>query len=92
MLQLVAVCFRALDGTGRVHMASKIRVLQCVAMCCNVLQLVAVCCRARGGTARVHKAGEFFCVALCCSVLQLVAACCTVLLGSRWDCEGTHGR
>jgi len=41
--------------------------LQCVAMCCNVLQCVAMCCSASQ------------CVALCCSVLQGVAVCCSVL-------------
>jgi len=38
-------------------------VLQCVAVCCNVLQRVAVCC------------SVLQCVAVCCSVLQCVAVC-----------------
>ena len=37
--------------------------LQCVAVCCNVLQCVAVCCNV------------LQCVAVCCSVLQCVAVC-----------------
>ena len=41
-------------------------VLQCVAVCCQVLHLVAVCCSA------------LQCVAVGCSVLQCVAVCFNV--------------
>ena len=40
--------------------------LQCVAVCCNVLQCVAVCC------------SVLQCVAVCCNVLQCVAVRCFV--------------
>jgi len=51
--------------TVRSHL--KMRAVQCVAVCCNVLQYVAVCC------------SVLQCVAVCCSVLQCVAVCCSVL-------------
>jgi len=40
--------------------------LQCDAVCCNVLQCVAMCCNV------------LQCVAICCNVLQCVAVRCSV--------------
>jgi len=60
-------------------------VLQCVAVCCNVLQCVAftmtlqcvaVCCSALHGVVFTMTVQ---CVAVCYSVLQCVALCCSVL-------------
>ena len=47
----------------------RVRVLQCVAVCCSVLswKCVTVCCSVSQ------------CVAVCCSVLQCVVVCCSVL-------------
>ena len=46
--------------------------LQCVAVCCNVLQPVAVCCSLLQS------------FAVCCSVLQCVAVCCRANLGNNF--------
>ena len=53
------------------------RVLQCVAVSCNVLQCVAVSCSVVQYVAVC--CGVLRCVAVCCSVLQCVAVCCSVL-------------
>ena len=45
--------------------------LQCVAVCCNVLQLCHIC-----DAAAVY---ELLCIAVCCSVLRCVAVCCRML-------------
>ena len=49
------------------HVAVRVPLLQCVAVCCSVLQCVAVCC------------SMLQYVAVCCSMLQYVAVCCSVL-------------
>ena len=62
--QCVAVCLHYVA-------VCRMRVLQCVAVCCSVLQCVAVCC------------SVLQCVAVCRSVLQCVDVCCSVLRQHR---------
>jgi len=52
--------------------------LQCVAVCCNVLQCVAVCCSVLAHLQSPTCLGLWY-VAVCCSVMQCVAVCCSVL-------------
>jgi len=52
------------------------RVLQHVAVCCNVLQCVATHCGTFWGGCPGHRLIR---VAVCCSVLQYVAVCCSML-------------
>ena len=79
----VYVCLWAGEQDKTVE--SKSLLLQCVAVCCNVLQCVAVC-----GKDKIVESKSLVlqCVAVCCSVLQwqdcwehesCLAACCSVL-------------
>jgi len=51
------------------------RVLQCGAVCRNIIQCVAVCCHV------------LQCGAVCCNVMPCVAMCCSVLQFSAQGCE-----
>jgi len=55
-------------------------VLQCVAMCCNMLQCVAVCFGLDCERNEEQDAGCFTWsnAVMCCSVLQCVTMCCSV--------------
>jgi len=55
-------------------------VLQCVAVCCNLLPRVAVCRSASQCAAVCPSASQY--VAVCCSVLQCVAVCCSAQVSS----------
>jgi len=72
------------DIEARAHRSKN--VLQCVAVCCNVLQCGTeykpYVCRYRGPRPQKHQR-----VAVCCSVLQCVAVCCSVL---QCDTQRAH--
>jgi len=71
-------------GMSPVRLFCYINVLQCVAMCCNVLQCcVAGCCRVLQGVAVRCSTLQY--VAVRCSLLQSVAVCCSLLLLVRTD-------
>jgi len=59
--------------------------LQCVAVCCDILRCVAVLqCVLRNAsslfTCRYFQGCSVLqCVAVCCSVMQCVAVCCSML-------------
>ena len=86
---------RAVTSHRRSALASKrtsgrhwCKVLQCVAVCCNVLQYVAVTPHKRGAltskrTSAKHCCSVLQCVAVCCSVLQRVAVCCSNFTHAR---------
>jgi len=63
-------------------------VLQCVAICCNVLRCVAVCCTVLPCVA--IRCSALQCVALCCNVLPFVAVRCNVLQCVAMCCGALH--
>ena len=65
VIQRVAVCVAVL--------CSRLHVLQCVDMCCNVSQFAAVCVAMLVAV----TSSVFQCVAVFCIVNQCVEACCS---------------